>query len=213
VSTQLVGGQVGSAVRLRRGLKALAFAFALVLTAPLIIVAWVEGALTPSEALFRACGQWLALLPDFPGRSIRGAYYFATLERCSWETHIGFGSVLMHRKAVLCARVSMGAYCVIGHAHLGAGVMMGSRVSIPSGKRQHLDDEGRLASITRFDCVSIGAGSWIGEGAIILAQVGERCIISAGAVVTKEIPDGCLAAGNPARVVREMEADSASTLG
>jgi len=54
----------------------------------------------------------------------------------------------------------------------------------------------------------IGAGSLIGIGAILLngARIGRNCIIGAGALVTegKTIPDGALAVGAPARVVREV---------
>jgi acetyltransferase-like isoleucine patch superfamily enzyme len=98
----------------------------------------------------------------------------------------------------------MGAYCVIGHADIGPEVMMGSRVSIPSGKRQHFDDSGQISSATRFDTVRIGRKCWIGEGAIILSDVGSGCIVSAGAVVIKSVPDRCIVGGNPAQVIKEL---------
>jgi len=56
--------------------------------------------------------------------------------------------------------------------------------------------------------VSIGSGSWIGHGAIILpgAQIGEHVVIAAGAVVTAgEYPDFSVLAGVPARVVRSYD--------
>lgn len=54
--------------------------------------------------------------------------------------------------------------------------------------------------------VRIGNGSWIGARAIILpgVTVGERCLVAAGAVVSKDVPDRTLVAGNPARVIREL---------
>ena len=82
--------------------------------------------------------------------------------------------------------------------------MIGSRVSIPSGKRQHLDEQGRLAPVARFEPVAIGAHCWIGEGAIVLADVGGGCIVSAGAVVIDAVPSGKLIGGNPARVIRDV---------
>jgi acetyltransferase-like isoleucine patch superfamily enzyme len=85
--------------------------------------------------------------------------------------------------------------------------MMASRISIPSGRRQHLDESGRLSSEPRFDTVEVGAGSWIGEGAIIMANVGEYCIVSAGAVVVNNMPPTSLLAGNPAVVVRALQRD------
>jgi virginiamycin A acetyltransferase len=171
---------------------------------PLIVLVWLEKRLSDNEVLFALFGQLLAILPGFPGQGLRGAYYFGTLDRCSWETHIGFGTLFTHRGAEMARHASMGAYCVIGHAQIGAHVMIGSRVSIPSGKRQHLDDEGRLANVTRFERVAVGSRCWIGEGAIIMADVGGRSIVSAGAVVTQEMPGGALIGGNPARVIRKI---------
>ncbi|MGH8276853.1 MAG: hypothetical protein ACRETH_09175, partial [Steroidobacteraceae bacterium] len=129
----------------RRVLKAAGFALSLVAASPLIVVAWLEKRLTRSEALFLLASETLAIVPGFPGWLLRGAYYCGTLDRCSWEVRLGFGSLFTHRNAAVGSRVSTGAYCVIGHADIGDDVMIGSRVSIPSGRRQHLDDAGRLA--------------------------------------------------------------------
>jgi acetyltransferase-like isoleucine patch superfamily enzyme len=50
--------------------------------------------------------------------------------------------------------------------------------------------------------VTVGAGAWIGAGAIVLADVGRGTVVAAGSVVTKPLPDGVIAAGVPARVLR-----------
>jgi acetyltransferase-like isoleucine patch superfamily enzyme len=54
--------------------------------------------------------------------------------------------------------------------------------------------------------IRIGDGSWVGARAMILpgVTVGTRCLIAAGAVVSRDVPDDTLVAGNPARVVREL---------
>ena len=54
--------------------------------------------------------------------------------------------------------------------------------------------------------VKIGSDVWIGGGAIILpgVRIGDRAVIGAGSVVTRDIPDGVFAAGNPCRVVRDI---------
>ena len=53
--------------------------------------------------------------------------------------------------------------------------------------------------------VSIGAGSWLGTGAVILpgSAIGRNVVVAAGAVVRGKVPDRCVVAGIPARVVRE----------
>jgi maltose O-acetyltransferase len=54
--------------------------------------------------------------------------------------------------------------------------------------------------------VEIGSDVWIGGGAIILpgVRIGSRAVIGAGSVVTRDIPEAVLAAGNPCRVIREI---------
>ena len=55
--------------------------------------------------------------------------------------------------------------------------------------------------------VDIGADVWVGGGAIILpgVKIGRRTVVGAGSVVTRDIPAGVFAAGNPCRVVRELD--------
>jgi acetyltransferase-like isoleucine patch superfamily enzyme len=52
--------------------------------------------------------------------------------------------------------------------------------------------------------VTIGPGSWLGAGAIVLpgARIGRNVVIAAGSVVRGDVPDRCVVAGVPARIVR-----------
>jgi maltose O-acetyltransferase len=54
--------------------------------------------------------------------------------------------------------------------------------------------------------IQIGSDVWVGGGAIILpgVRVGSRAVIGAGSVVTRDVPEGVFAAGNPCRVIREI---------
>ena len=54
--------------------------------------------------------------------------------------------------------------------------------------------------------VTIGSDVWVGGGAIICpgVTIGTKTVIGAGSVVTRDIPDGVFAAGNPCRVIREI---------
>ncbi len=59
-------------------------------------------------------------------------------------------------------------------------------------------------SIVQKKSVSIGYGSWIGENVCIIgANIGKNCVIGANSVVTKDIPDFCIAVGNPAKVIKK----------
>jgi acetyltransferase-like isoleucine patch superfamily enzyme len=54
--------------------------------------------------------------------------------------------------------------------------------------------------------VRIGAGSWLGHGTVVLpgATIGRHVVIGANSVVRGEIPANCVAAGNPARVIKQL---------
>lgn len=72
-------------------------------------------------------------------------------------------------------------------------------------KRQAIIDSGIQS---RGDIV-IGDGSWIGANVCILPNVsiGKHCVVGAGSVVTKSIPDYTIAVGNPARIIKYIEID------
>ena len=54
--------------------------------------------------------------------------------------------------------------------------------------------------------VEIGSDVWVGGGALILpgVRIGSRAVIGAGSVVTRDVPGGVFAAGNPCRVIRKI---------
>jgi maltose O-acetyltransferase len=54
--------------------------------------------------------------------------------------------------------------------------------------------------------VEVGSNVWVGGGAIICpgVKIGSKSVIGAGSVVTRDIPEGVFAAGNPCRVIREI---------
>lgn len=55
--------------------------------------------------------------------------------------------------------------------------------------------------------VTIGSNCWFGVNCVVTSGVtiGERCVIGANSVVTRDLPDGVIAAGMPAKVIREIE--------
>lgn len=56
--------------------------------------------------------------------------------------------------------------------------------------------------------IEIGSDVWVGGGALILAgvRIGSRAVIGSGSVVTRDVPEGAFAAGNPCRVIRSSAA-------
>jgi acetyltransferase-like isoleucine patch superfamily enzyme len=180
-------------------IKAGLTALCITLTFPFWGIANLEKRLFRGDVFFRSFGQLLSLIPGLPGSFVRRGYYLGALENCAWEFHIDIGSFFAHRDVVVGHKAVIGAFSILGCVNLGREVLVASRVSITSGKNQHLDKEGNVVKEQTLEQVSIGEESWIGEGAVVMGNVGERCIISAGSVVTKDAPDDIIAVGNPAR--------------
>jgi len=180
---------------IRHFTKRVAQAVALLVTFPCALVA-MFGYLQP---MFTVFSQLLAIGPGLPGDYLRSAYYKLTLRQCSIDTRISFGTYFVRRESVVGKLVTICGYCVIGGATIGPGTQIGSHVMIPGGRRQHSRDASGNLSETKHTEITIGNKCWIGDGSILMADVGEGSTIGAGAVVTKPIPSGVVAVGNPAR--------------
>lgn len=87
----------------------------------------------------------------------------------------------------------------------GDNTFIGPNVSIYTACHP-LDAETRNQAIEWSEPVTIGNNVWIGGSVTILPGViiGDNVVIGAGAVVTKDIPSNVVAAGNPARVIKQL---------
>jgi acetyltransferase-like isoleucine patch superfamily enzyme len=158
--------------------------------------------------LFVLFGQGISLVPGLPGNWLRRAFGRLTLDGCAADCEIGFLSWFSSRHARVGARVYIGPLSVIGDAEIGEGSLIATRVSILSGRSQHAHGpDGRLIPFSRDRAayVTIGRNTWIGEGAIVMADVGDHCIVASGAVVTATVGAGQVVGGNPARVIRTLD--------
>lgn len=91
------------------------------------------------------------------------------------------------------------------HIYVGDNVMFGPNVTVATAGHPILP-ELRAKGYQYNAPVRIGNNCWIGACAVILpgVTVGDNTVIGAGSVVTKDIPEGCVAVGNPARVLRKV---------
>jgi acetyltransferase-like isoleucine patch superfamily enzyme len=103
------------------------------------------------------------------------------------RTFINYGSSIAAR-----ASVKIGSYCHLGH------------YTFVMDNDQH--DVVRHTELPQSDPVIIEDHVWIGSKAVILpgVRIGSRAVIGAGSIVTKDVPPRCVAAGNPARVLRHL---------
>lgn len=88
---------------------------------------------------------------------------------------------------------------------IGRYVLIADKVFITDCTHEYQNSEKPIMeqSVRFLNAVSIGDGAWIGENVCILgASIGKHSIIGANTVVITDIPDFCVAAGNPARIVK-----------
>ncbi len=92
---------------------------------------------------------------------------------------------------------------------IGARTQFGPNVQIYAATHP-LDAVERRSGLESALPVSIGEDCWIGGSAVICpgVTIGDRCVIGAGSVVTRDIPDDTLAVGNPARPARRLSASA-----
>ena len=101
---------------------------------------------------------------------------------------------------------------IVGHfsIEIGDDIQTGPYVYITDQNHVYEDPDAPIGSQWPVEAsVSIGSGSWLGTGVVVLpgAHVGRNVAIGAGSVVTGDLPDHCVAVGVPARVVKRYSPD------
>ena len=120
--------------------------------------------------------------------------------------------IAIHPSALVDEIVKVGeGTCVMQNAVIQIDSKIGKHVIInTSASVDHdciLEDFVHLApGVTLAGNVHIGKNTLIGVGSIVAPgiKIGKDCFVSTGSVVTKDIPDGCVVRGNPARIIRQQ---------
>lgn len=153
--------------------------------------------------------------------------YFKSTMRALCQKKFGyFGTNAEFRPgayAIYCSQIKIGSNVIIRpqsmlFADENTQIIIEDNVLIGSGVHIYVDNH-------RYDDISLQiieqgyypskevilkSGSWIGANAIILpgVTIGHNSVIGAGSIVTKSIPDYCVAAGNPAKIIKNLKNES-----
>lgn len=159
-------------------------------------------------------GTWLShpIGPQFGLRSVHigadcliGQYTVLTVGYGPADANIPERGLVIGDRCVIGARSILTSH---GSITIGDDVWFGQNVFVSDASHGYQDPETPIGDqLDHHHPVSIGSGSWVGHGAVILpgAQIGRNVVIGAGSVVRGEIPDHSVAAGVPAKVVRRLE--------
>jgi acetyltransferase-like isoleucine patch superfamily enzyme len=151
------------------------------------------------------------IAPDVKlGRGVR-IYGFTNLYGCEIGDEVRIGTFVEIQKG---ARI--GNRCKISsHSFVCEGVVLedevfvGHNVTFINDRYPRATNEcGQLQTDADWECIPtrVKRGASIGSGATLLCgiTVGERAVVGAGSVVTKDVPAGAVVAGNPARVIKML---------
>jgi serine acetyltransferase len=170
---------------------------------------------TPGARAFASFGPGSVI--GFPPGALYGQRWIAVGADTMIAAHVSLsaGMVPGHDLGDQPPVLRIGDRCVIGRgshivAHhsivVGDDVFTGPNIYITDQNHAYADPDVPIGRQWPSNtAVSIGAGSWLGAGVIVLpgACIGRNVVVAAGSVVRGQVPDRCVIAGVPARVVRE----------
>ena len=161
-------------------------------------------------ACYRIFAAWLPVSRRFkPAKKLRGFFARRIVASCGKNVNV-------ERLAFFTPEVTVGNNSGIGEkcelngpVHIGDNVMMGPEVVCYTRNHRHdrIDIPMGHQGYEEWKPITIGNDVWIGRRVMIMpgVRIGNGVIIGAGGVVTKDIPDNCIACGVPARVVKRRD--------
>jgi acetyltransferase-like isoleucine patch superfamily enzyme len=186
-------------------IKQLAQWLAALIMLPFTLLFFVLACFAGKDEAICTMSQLLSLMPGKIGSYLRAGFYRFALKQCHPNAVIGFGTIFSQADIEIGEGAYIGPQCNIGLCRIGKNTLIGSGVHIMSGRGQHNFDDPMVAIKDQgghFEKVSIGENCWLGNGALVMADIGNRCVVAAGSVVTFSYSGNSLIAGNPAKLVK-----------
>lgn len=154
-------------------------------------------------------------------------YHPEVLDRNTKNVYVGTGTTILTGSRIQLyplegnmPKIVFGENCYIGYHNsflaaadivIGNEVLMASNILISSENHSTNpeSDTPYMDQPLKASPVYIGDGTWLGERVMVMSgvSIGKKCVIGGGSVVTRDIPDYCIAVGSPARVVKAYDFD------
>ena len=149
--------------------------------------------------------ELVSIIPFRIGELIRYYFYKNTLSSFGENVVISFGTIISYADATVGNHVWIGTYNTFGHVDIGDYSQISQRCNFLSGSRQYVYEN--INTPIKYQPgfpkrIKIGPDIWVGANSTIMYNIGKGCVIGAGSVITKDIPDYSIAAGNPARIIK-----------
>jgi len=131
---------------------------------------------------------------------------FAPVQLCVWRGENSNGEIRIGDHCLICPGVRLSSASSIS---IGDNCMFAYGVYLTDADWHDIYD--RTKSIGASRPIKVGNNVWFGDGAFVAkgVTIGDNAIIGARAVVVDDVPANCVAAGNPAKVVKRLDPDHA----
>jgi acetyltransferase-like isoleucine patch superfamily enzyme len=182
----------------------------------------MHGAIGPTTRKGRQFGRFgTGSIICFPQTTIFNERYIHIGSSTMIGSHVALSAGMMPgQECVTDPVVRIGDRCLIGRGSgivghfsidIGNDVWTGHYVYITDQNHGYENTDLPISQQTQIErAVSIGDGSWLGAGTVVLpgANIGKHVAVGANSVVTGTLPDYCVAVGSPARVIKQYSKES-----
>jgi acetyltransferase-like isoleucine patch superfamily enzyme len=182
----------------------------------------IHGAIGPTTRKGRQFGRFgTGSIICFPQTTIFNERYIHIGSSTMIGSHVALSAGMMPgQECVTDPVVRIGDRCLIGRGSgivghfsidIGNDVWTGHYVYITDQNHGYENTDLPISQQTQIErAVSIGDGSWLGAGTVVLpgANIGKHVAVGANSVVTGTLPDYCVAVGSPARVIKQYSKES-----
>lgn len=180
------------------------FGLLFIILSIVVYTAEISGSMISFIMGLLACVAVILMVADFEEMFSRGMDFLAKYTMPIFLMHTLFAAPL---RSVL---LKVGLTNAVAHVVLGLGISFSPNVYITDCDHEYRDVDVPVIDqgiVQRGQKVSIGEGSYIGINAVIVGNVriGRHCVVGANSVVTKDVPDYCVAVGSPAKVIKNMK--------